>query len=129
MSESELTGLIFELYRDMDSMIEFWISATFAVVAAVFIAGDRLASGMRRVVTGLYLIASLLAGLRWVMYLRRNLFYRARLVAEGYPDIPVDIGLLVPVVVLISVMFMAGVVGTVYFLRKPSSGHAVVGAG
>ena len=37
MSEYELSSLIFELFRDMDSMVEFWITATLAIVAA---AGD-----------------------------------------------------------------------------------------
>jgi hypothetical protein len=53
MSEHELSGLVVQLFRDMDGMIQFWIQATFAVVVAVFIAGNRLSRWMRGLVVGL----------------------------------------------------------------------------
>lgn len=121
MSEYELTSLALELFRDMDSQIRFWLEATFAVVAAVFFAGDRLTRVMRLLITSLYLSASALAALRWVLTLRRNLAYRDRLIADGYGDVPTDMWLLIPVNVLILFVFVAGAVGAMLFLRHPSS--------
>ena len=119
MSEYELTSLALELFRDMDSQIRFWLEATFAVVAAVFFAGDRLTRLMRRLIASLYLSASALAGLRWVLTLRRNLAYRDRLIADGFADVPTDRWLLVPVNLLILFMFVVGTVGAILFLSHP----------
>ena len=124
MSEHELTTLVYELFRDMDGQIEFWMQATFAVVVAAFFAGDRLSRGIRRAVAALYLIASLLAALRWTLFLRRTLSYRDEMIAAGYGDIPTDWWLVAPVTVLIQLMFVGGVIGTVYFLARPSAGRA-----
>ncbi len=59
MSEYELSSLIFELFRDMDSMVEFWITATFAIVVAVFVGRRHLSTRMLGVLMAVYLVASL----------------------------------------------------------------------
>ena len=84
--------------------------------------GDRFPAEIRRLIASLYLIASMLAALRWTLTLRRNLAYRDRLMAEGYGDIPTDLPLLIPINLLILLMFVGGVLGTIYFLGKPSVG-------
>jgi hypothetical protein len=122
LSEFELTSLALDLFRDMDTQIQFWLQATFAVIVVVFFVGDRVPAGTRNLIASLYLTASLLAAFRWTLTLRRNLAYRDRLIAEGYADFPTDLWLLVPVNLLITLMFVGGVLGTIYFLRKPSAG-------
>ena len=122
MSEFELTSLALDLFRDMDTQIQFWMQASFAVIVAVFFVGDRFPAVIRRLIASLYLIASILAALRWTLTLRRNLAYRDRLMAEGYADIPTDLRLLIPINLLIMLIFLGGVLGTIYFLRKPSVG-------
>ena len=124
MSEYELSTLVYDLFREMDGQIEFWMQATFAVVVAVFFAGDRLSRGIRRVVASLYLVASILAALRWTLFLRRVLFYRGEMTSAGYGDIPTDWWLVIPVTVLIQLMFVGGVLGTLYFVARPSAGRA-----
>lgn len=62
----------------------------------------------------------MLAALRWTLTLRRNLVYRDRLMAEGHADIPTDLPLLIPINLLLMLMFVGGVLGTIYFLKKPS---------
>ena len=127
MSEFELTSLTLDLFRDMDTQIQFWLQATFAVIIAVFFVGDRFSAEIRRLIVALYVVASMLAALRWTLTLRRNLVYRERLLAEGYADIPTDLRLLIPINLLIMLMFVGGVLGTVYFLRKPSVGGVETG--
>ncbi len=124
MSEYELSSLVYELFRDMDSQIQFWMQATFAVVVAVFFAGERLPRGIRRVVAALYLVASVLAALRWILILRRTLSYRAQMVTTEYQDIPTDWWLVLPVTALIALMFLGGVIASMYFLGRPSAGRA-----
>ena len=124
MSEYELTSLALDLFRDMDSQIRFWLEATFAVLVAAFLAGDRLSGGIRWLIVFLYGVASTLAGLRYVLTLRRNLSFRDRLLAEGYGDIPTDWWLVAPVTFLILIMFLGGVLGTIYFVSNPRTGRA-----
>lgn len=124
MSEYELTVLVSELRRDMDSMIEFWMQTTFAVVVAVFVAGDRLSRWMRRMIVGLYLIASAQAVVRWILLVRRTDTYRDRAVAQGYAEMPTDWGLVYVITAMLFMMFVGGVLGTVYFVTRPSVGRA-----
>lgn len=124
MSEYELTVLVSELRRDMDSMIEFWMQATFAVVVAVFVAGDRLSRWIRGMIVGLYLIASLQAAVRWVLFVRRTDDYRERMAAQGFADMPTDWALVFIITALLFLMFAGGVLGTIYFVMRPSIGRA-----
>lgn len=45
------------------------------------------------------------------------------MVAEGLSDIPTDWLVLIPITALIAVMLIGGVVGTVYFVARPSAGR------
>ena len=100
MSEYELTSLVFNLFRDMDSMVEFWITATFALVVAVFVGRQYLSPRMLTVMAIIYLVASLQWVLRWVVLLRRSIHYRDELVRSGHTDIPSDPVLIVIVTAL-----------------------------
>ena len=121
MSEYELTSLIFDLFRDMDSMIEFWISATFAVVVAVFIGRRHLSPRMLTVMASIYLVASVQWALRWVVLLRRSLHYRDELVRLGYPEIPTDPVLIIIVTTLILAMVVIGVSAAIIFIRRSNT--------
>jgi hypothetical protein len=124
MSEYELTSLVFELFRDMDSMIEFWIQATFAVVVAVFVAGNRLSQWMRRVIATLYLLASVIAALRWSVLGYRTSLYRERLLESGYRDIATSPIAISVVTALIALMFLIAVSSTIRLLQRPGLGRA-----
>lgn len=65
MSEYELHVLITDHLRDMHGMIEFWVSATFAVIVARFVAGDRLSRRVLWVMAALYAMATLLSFTRF----------------------------------------------------------------
>lgn len=124
MSEYELTSLVYDLFRDMDAQIEFWMQATFAVVVAVYFAGHRLSLGLRRFLALLYLAASVQSALRWVLYLRRVLVHREEMTDLGYSDIPTTWWLVGSVTTLLAVIFVGGVIGTVYFLARKDAWHS-----
>lgn len=121
MSEYELTSLIFELFRDMDGMIELWITATFALVVAVFVGRRHLSSRILTVMASIYLVASLQWVIRWVVLLRRSLHYRDELVRLGHPDIPSDPVLIGMVTVLILAMVVIGVLAVIAFIRQSNA--------
>ena len=118
MTAYELTSLIYEIFRDMDSMMEFWISATFAVVVAVFVAREHLSRAMLMMILGLYVAASVMFALRWVVFLRRTFHYREELIKLTGSDIPTDDVLVGVIVVLIISIFMLGIGATSYFLHQ-----------
>lgn len=121
MSEYELVSLVYDLFRDMDAQIQFWLQATFAVVVAVYFAGHRLSIGLRRFLAVMYLAASIQAALRWTLFLRRSIDHRKALEAMGASDIPTTLWLVSSVSLLIVVIFVGGVFGTVYFLARKES--------
>ena len=123
MSEYELTSLVYDLFRDMDAQIEFWMQATFAVVVAVYFAGHRLSLGFRRFIAVIYVAASLQSALRWVLFLRRVMAHRDQMSALGYSDIPTTWWMVGGVTILIVVIFVGGVIGTVYFLARKDTWH------
>lgn len=118
MTEYELVSLVYDLFRDMDAQIQFWLQATFAVVVAVYFAGHRLSIGLRRFLAVMYLAASIQAALRWTLFLRRSIEHREALEAMGASDIPTTWGLVGSVTVLLMIIFVGGVAGTVYFLAR-----------
>ena len=83
MSEYELHVLITDHLRDMHGMMEFWVSATFAVIVARFVAGERLTHRVLWAMTVLYVMATLLSFTRYVLLLNRATIYQAELVRAG----------------------------------------------
>ena len=51
-----------------DAQFQFWLTVTFAVIAASFVAGDRLSRRLRLIVSGLYLLACFIVMSRSVIY-------------------------------------------------------------
>ena len=123
MSEYELTSLVYDLFRDMDSQISFWMQSTFAVVVAVYFAGHRLSLGFRRFIALIYLAASVQSAMRWSLLLGRTISYRDQMIERGMSDIPTTWWLVGSVSILIIVIFVGGVLGTVYFLARKDTWH------
>jgi hypothetical protein len=123
MSEYELTSLIFDVHGDMYRVFEFWLSSTFAVLVARFLAGDRLSKPM------LWLLAALYAGaaVRWaVLYIMlgdRTQVYRARLVESGFADIPRERGHIVTSELILYSLFLIGTIVTVHFCVRGPTAH------
>jgi hypothetical protein len=58
MNEADLLQIFLEVNQDIDTQFQFWISITFAVLVASFVADERLSTMERVVVTALYLCAA-----------------------------------------------------------------------
>jgi len=66
MTEADLLGLFLDVNQDIDTQFQFWISITFAVLVASFVADERLSRGERVLVTGLYLSAAAIVFFRYL---------------------------------------------------------------
>jgi hypothetical protein len=75
--------------------MEFWITATFAVIVASFVAGHRLSVRYRLVLAVLYILTTAMLLARWVHDGREMLALIEELQNRGIPyDIPVTFALL-----------------------------------
>lgn len=62
--EVQILELFLQVNADIDTQFQVWISITFAVLVASFVAGDRLKRGARFGLALLYLCAA------WVLFIR-----------------------------------------------------------
>jgi hypothetical protein len=58
MTEADLLQIFLDVNQDIDTQFQFWISITFAVLVASFVADERLSTAERIVVAALYLCAA-----------------------------------------------------------------------
>ena len=65
-SLAELTELYFSATTSMDAQFQFWLSVTFAVVIAGFIAGDRLTKKLSYLAAILYGLATFVLIARFI---------------------------------------------------------------
>ena len=62
---ADLLELVLMQRDSIDLQFQFWLTITFAAIAAGHVAGPRLQYGLRTLITGLYVLASLHLALRW----------------------------------------------------------------
>jgi hypothetical protein len=65
ITEVQLLQLFLEVNQDIDTQFQFWISVTFAVLVASFVADERLSRAERIAITALYLCATTILLLRY----------------------------------------------------------------
>jgi hypothetical protein len=96
VTEADLWPLFFDVNQDIDTQFQFWISITFAVLVASFVADERLSKVERRVIAGLYLIAASIVLLRYGSALAHQAQVLALFTANGLalPERPTVVGLL-----------------------------------
>lgn len=116
MSEYELHVLNTDHLRDMHGKIEFWVSATLAVIAAPFVAGDRLGRRVLSVMAALYVMATMLSFTRYSLLSNRVRIYQSDLVRLGLAPFEQPQPLFGSMAVLVIGLYLAGTIAAVYFL-------------
>ena len=66
IAEVQLLELLLEVNQDIDTQFQVWISVTFAVLVASFVAGRRLTRSARFGIAALYVCASVILYLRYM---------------------------------------------------------------
>jgi hypothetical protein len=66
IAEVQLLQLLLEVYADIDTQFQVWLSITFAVMVAAFIAGERFSRTGRLLIVALYGCASTILLLRYL---------------------------------------------------------------
>ena len=66
ITEVQLLQLLLEVNQDIDTQFQVWISITFAMLVASFVAGRRLTMGARIGIAALYVCASVILYMRYM---------------------------------------------------------------
>ncbi len=82
-SPAELTELWAIYESAIEAQFEFWLTVTFAVVVASFVAGTRLKRKLRFFVALLYALAVVVLMSRWYYLAAQGLVFRAALLEVG----------------------------------------------
>jgi hypothetical protein len=96
MTEADLLSLFFDVNQDIDTQFQFWISITFAVLVASFVADERLSRMERAVITALYLCAASIIYMRYTSAIAHQFAVLDLFAANGLtqPELPVLAGVL-----------------------------------
>jgi len=111
VSTADLMSLLLEQRNSIDLQFQFWLTITFAVLAAAFAAGHRLRRPMRWLAALLYAMASIHLALRWSFDGAVGVRWIEELTRRG-----IQIGVPWPAVYMRSALMVIGTVGTLYFL-------------
>ena len=123
ISTADLLELVLMQRDSIDLQFQFWLTITFAAIAAGHVGGPRLPYGLRTLITGLYVLASVHLALRWTHDGSVGARWVDELVRRG-----VDMGIPWIAVYLRTGLMLLGTVSTAIFLmRRPRSVPAQTG--
>jgi hypothetical protein len=108
---AELVALVLTQRASIDLQFQFWLTITFGVIVAAFVAGPRLNYRLRILAAALYLLASAHLALRWMYDGAVGERWVAVLVSRG-----VDIGIPWIAVYLRVILMLLGTVSALVFL-------------
>ena len=116
LSREELIELLAFAYSSIDSQFELWLTITFAVIIASYIAGHRLPKWLRYCFAVLYTLVSILLLLMLYSTVRTSRI----LIGEPTIFIGPDSGdpLMLTIVILRNLVWLIGTVVTVFFILK-----------
>ncbi|HXW10836.1 MAG TPA: hypothetical protein VD737_09480 [Steroidobacteraceae bacterium] len=119
IATADLLELLLMQRDSIDLQFQFWLTITFAAIAAGHVAGPRLQYGLRALITGLYVLASAHIALRWSYDGAVGSRWAAELVRRG-----VDIGVPWAAVYLRTGLMLLGTVSAAVFLMRRPRGLA-----
>ncbi len=120
LSPAELLEFILLHESVIDSQLQFWMTATFAIVVASFAARGVLTHRMRLLAAGLYLVATFVFASRGLYAVLNIVVYATALSDIGITALPVPRATIVGRIVLMSF----GTLMTLYFVIVSSNRQA-----
>ena len=114
-SAAELSELWFQAQAAADTQFQYWLTITFAVVVAGFVAGERLSNKLRILAAALYLLATFLLMQRFGHMATGSGPYQQALIERGIDALPRQ-GL--TIVITRVAVFLLGTASALYFLLR-----------
>jgi hypothetical protein len=110
MSQEAIYSTLYAVLALTDSIFQIWITLTFAVLVATYVAERHFDRGMYRLVSGLYAFASAILFVRFGSAAYQAFHYKNLLIARGFEPWPVP-----------NIVSLVIGVGTLLFLFAGSS--------
>jgi hypothetical protein len=117
MSPELIYNALYSALSLTDSVLQIWLTLTFAVIVSTYVAGKRFDRPVYLLVSGLYAFASAIQLMRFCSAAHQAFHYKNMLVTRGLEPWPV------PDVVSMLIgggsvlLIVAGTVGTLWFVR------------
>ena len=100
-----------------DSILQIWITLTFAVIVSTYVAGKRFDKHVYWLLSGLYSFASFILLTRFASAAFQAFYYKNLLVTRGFTAWPVPNFVSVIIGVGTSVLLVFGTISTLWFVR------------
>ncbi len=117
MSQELIYETLYGVLGLTDSILQIWITLTFAVIVSTYVAGNRFNRNVYWLVVGLYSLASMILFTRFVSAAGQAFYYKNLLIERGFGPWPVPNIVSVIIGVGTSVLLVAGTIATLWFMR------------
>lgn len=117
MSQELVYEVLYDSLSLADSILQLWVTVTFAVIVATFIAGDRLGRIMYRLVSNLYAFYALVLFTRYGSSAFQIFHYRNILDERGFEPWPVPYWVSIVIGSGTFLLMFAGTIATIWFMR------------
>jgi hypothetical protein len=128
MSQDLIRSALYSALSLMDSILQIWLTLTFAVIVSTYVAGPRFDRPVYLLVSGLYAFASAIQLIRLASAAHQAFFYKSLLVARGFEPWPVPDWVAITIGFGSLVLIFAGTLATLWFIRATWKRVAVAGA-
>ena len=118
MSQEVIYNTLYSVLALTDSIFQIWITLTFAVLIATYVAERRFDRRMYRLVSGLYAFASGILLVRFGSAAYQAFYYKNLLRAYGFEPWPVPNTVSLIIGIGTFVFLFSGTLGTLWFVRS-----------
>lgn len=118
MSQELIYSTLYAALTLTDSIFQIWITLTFAVLVATYVAGKRFDRPVYLLVSSLYALASAVLFTRFASAAFQAFYYKRLLVTRGFEPWPVPNFVSVIIGAGTFLLLFAGTIGTLWFVRS-----------
>ena len=118
ISNAELVEIYWLIQERVDAQFQYWLSVSFAVIVACFVAGERLNSKLRLLLTALYFLAAGVFIMKYFTNQTALIMYVSEMNSRAlnYRDLGASEYLLPTIVWFRQILFLVGTITTIWFL-------------
>ena len=117
MSEELVYENLYSVLAVADSILQIWLTVTFAVLVAAYVAGNRITRMLYMLINFLYGFAALILTVRFISAAFQIYYYRDLLVSSGFTPWPVPRYLSMLIGSGTLTLLIGGSIATLWFLH------------
>ncbi len=117
LTQELIYGALYSALDLTNSILQIWLTLTFAVIVSTYVASKRFDKPMYLLVSGLYAFASVIQILRFCSAAFQAFYYKELLVSRGWEPWPVPNIVSVLIGAGSVLLMVAGTIGTLWFVR------------